>query len=127
VTVELRRAKQEREPGPRCPNCGTTYEEFRKRGRFGCQECYESFGPELDRLIKRVHGADQHRGKRPGARRRPQGAAGGGVAELRQALARAVAAEQYELAAELRDQMRALQEAAGTGDADGRSAGSEVR
>ena len=27
-----------------CPTCGTNYGQFRRQGRFGCPDCYETFG-----------------------------------------------------------------------------------
>ena len=48
-----------------CPNCGMTYEEFRKFGRLGCSECYEAFKMYLTTLLKKIHGSNQHLGKTP--------------------------------------------------------------
>lgn len=106
--------------GP-CAGCGMTYEEFRKIGRLGCAKCYEAFGPPLRRLLKRIHGADTHTGRGP----RPEAPAAvqtvqdtlaasptepsdvdqQNIDELRVALQEAVDAEQYERAADLRDQI----------------------
>jgi protein arginine kinase activator len=92
----------------RCPHCGMTYDEFRKGGRFGCPTCYEAFERQLDRLMKRIHGATVHRGKGlPPPRPQPQVTED--LAELRRQLAAAVAAEAYERAAEIRDRIRASQ------------------
>lgn len=49
----------------RCDNCGMTYSEFMKIGRFGCDKCYEKFRIMLDKSIKSIQGADTHTGKRP--------------------------------------------------------------
>ena len=27
----------------KCPNCGLTYQDFRRVGRLGCSECYQAF------------------------------------------------------------------------------------
>ena len=44
-------------PAPvRCEDCGLTYSQFSKLGRFGCSSCYKYFGERLDPLFKRVHG-----------------------------------------------------------------------
>jgi protein arginine kinase activator len=48
-----------------CSSCGTTYEEFLQKGRFGCSECYQCFSKQLDKMLKEIHGADIHTGKRP--------------------------------------------------------------
>jgi protein arginine kinase activator len=111
VTIELARAPETPESGVCCPNCAMTYADFRKRGRFGCHACYDSFGGELERLMRRIHGADQHCGKGlvPRLGSRP---AAVGLVELQHALAQAVASEAYEQAAQLRDRIRALESAA---------------
>ena len=48
-----------------CSSCGTTYEEFIQKGRFGCSECYRSFNGQLGKTLKSIQGAEQHTGKRP--------------------------------------------------------------
>ncbi|MDI3316720.1 MAG: UvrB/UvrC motif-containing protein [Bacillota bacterium] len=110
----------------RCPSCGTTYEEFARTSFLGCEECYTAFAPQLEPLLRKIQGADQHRGKRPVARsRRPragygqagaeagsqpvQGGAQERLARLRRQLEEAVQAEEYERAAELRDAIRKLE------------------
>lgn len=49
----------------RCKGCGMTYSEFQKSGRFGCNQCYNSFENFLNESLKRLHGSDTHIGKRP--------------------------------------------------------------
>ena len=49
----------------RCPTCGLTYNQFGKIGRFGCSDCYQTFGERLSPLFRRVHGHTKHRGKVP--------------------------------------------------------------
>ncbi len=100
----------------RCPHCGMSYDEFRKGGRFGCPTCYEAFERQLDRLMKRIHGATVHRGKGlPPPRPQPQVTED--LTELRRQLAAAVAAEAYERAAEIRDRIRAYQRRSAAGTA----------
>ena len=48
-----------------CSNCGTTYEEFIQKGRFGCPECYKNFSNQLGKTLKGIQGAEIHTGKRP--------------------------------------------------------------
>lgn len=50
-----------------CSNCGTTYDEFLRMGRFGCYKCYKSFDTDgrLARTLKGIQGAENHTGKRP--------------------------------------------------------------
>ncbi|MEY2734480.1 MAG: hypothetical protein RL340_1539, partial [Gemmatimonadota bacterium] len=101
---------------PRCAYCGTSLQEFRASGRLGCAHCYAAFDQSLRELLRRVHGATRHAGWRPvpaeaATAGRPDGA--GDLAArldaLRGELARAVAAEAFESAAALRDQIRALE------------------
>lgn len=91
-----------------CRTCGTTFAQFRQSGTLGCPDCYEAFEDQLAPLIERAqNGATHHGGKAP---RR----AGSSVdrqlkiQQLVKELDQAVAAEQYERAAKLRDRLRNL-------------------
>lgn len=92
-----------------CETCGMTYAEFRKRGLLGCPSCYEAFEAALMPLLSRAHeGADCHIGKVPrsaGATELRQQR----LLQLRRELDQAVAAEKYEAAARLRDQVRQME------------------
>ncbi len=94
--------------GPRCSHCGTTYEEFRKVGRFGCAHCYDAFAPQLKRLFKRIHGAQVHAGKGPAPAQQALDPSQE-LSQLRQELQDAVAQEAYERAADLRDRIAQLE------------------
>lgn len=48
-----------------CSKCGTTYEEFMQKGRFGCAQCYQSFKDQLGKTMKGIQGSEIHMGKRP--------------------------------------------------------------
>lgn len=52
-------------PSVTCESCGTTYEEFVQKGRFGCAHCYQSFHEQLGKTFKGIQGSDIHTGKRP--------------------------------------------------------------
>lgn len=93
----------------RCEKCGLTYAQFGKLGKFGCSECYKTFAERLDPIFKRVHGNTEHVGKIPKRM--------GGRVEykrtlerLRRELQRAIEQEEFEQAADLRDQIRDLQD-----------------
>lgn len=91
----------------RCAYCQTSLRDFRASGRLGCAQCYTAFEGALRELLRRVHGAARHRGHEYEAP-----AASSAVSELeqlRERLHQAVAAEEFELAATLRDQIRALE------------------
>lgn len=109
-----------------CPVCRLPYADFKNNGLLGCPHCYRAFEPQLAPLIERAHeGAVKHAGKSP--RRASAAPATGRLAGLsmeeraerlraiRKELDSAVAAEQYELAARLRDELRRLSDASSAG------------
>ncbi len=94
-----------------CPYCGLRLEDFRQTGRMGCPQCYVTFEGELRSLLRRLHGGTQHVGKvylppDPTEADRQQRLAG-----LRRKLDKAVQSEDFERAAQIRDQIRALEAA----------------
>lgn len=105
-----------------CPGCGMTFSRFRQIGTLGCPECYEAFETQLAPLIERAQNAAlHHRGKTP---RRAGGTVDRRVEvqQLVKELDEAVAAEQYERAAQLRDRLRGLDpETPGSHPADAKS------
>jgi protein arginine kinase activator len=110
-------AQMSKDPAPesepaasqQCSFCGLTFRDFRETGRLGCPHCYETYGPHLQRLLRRVHGGTQHVGKvylppDPSASELERR-----LEALRRKLNRAVEAEDFERAAELRDEIRSLE------------------
>ena len=102
-----------REPSPSdkqtCPNCQITFLEFRNTGRLGCPLDYEIFRDELMPLLENIHDDTRHCGKVP--RRAPRSSQRQTeMIDLRNKLKRAVAAEDYEEAARLRDQIKSLEQ-----------------
>jgi protein arginine kinase activator len=97
------------EPVPVCPECGITLPEFRAKGRFGCARDYEVFAEYLDPLFERIHDAQpaRHVGRLP--RASAEVARKLTVTELRKRLDAAVAEENYELAARIRDQINEIE------------------
>ncbi|MCH5585899.1 UvrB/UvrC motif-containing protein [Shimazuella sp. AN120528] len=94
---------------PRCATCGLTYNQFSKIGRFGCSDCFETFRDRLDPLLRRIHGSTTHHGKIP-ERTKGELKIKKDLEKLREQLARSVELEEFEKAAQLRDQIRSLQE-----------------
>lgn len=90
-----------------CPRCHTTWSQFSQTGHLGCPGCYEAFRKQLQPMLLQVHGRVQHAGRRP---LRTEGAQR--VRSLQEELAwqmeQAVALEDFETAAALRDRIRAL-------------------
>lgn len=91
-----------------CPNCGITFQEFRKQGRLGCPHDYVVFQKELYELLENIHGETQHVGKVPkrtpdDSRKQFQ------LIKLRNDLKTAVTDEMYEQAARIRDEIQTLE------------------
>lgn len=99
----------------KCPKCGITLAEFRKRGRLGCPHDYEAFAEELGSLLLKIHGSKEHRGRGP-ARSKKRQTQRQRVDALRRELDEAVRAEQYETAAGLRDRLKELEHPEQDGD-----------
>ena len=91
--------------GLSCPSCGIKYKEFRSGGRLGCPADYDVFQQGLMPLLDRIHGATQHRGKRP-CRQGSGHASLRHLIQLQRQLQGAVADERFEEAARLRDLIR---------------------
>ena len=94
--------------GVKCPSCGMTHEGFKTHGKLGCAECYRTFSKELETILKNVQGSTHHEGKFP----RRSGVVmyqKREVDKMRGMLNRAVAEENFELAAELRDRIHAME------------------
>lgn len=98
-----------------CPACGATLQDFRQTGRLGCARCYTTFEPPLRDLLRRLHGSTQHVGERYAAPPVAEPAEAAlatpdtRVSVLKEQLRRAVEAEDFELAAELRDRLKVLE------------------
>jgi protein arginine kinase activator len=91
-------------PSAKCGFCNTTFDIFSQTGKLGCPQCYDVFADQLANPIKRIHGSDRHIGKIP---KRKGGA--DKITTLKQKLEEAVAAEDYENAAKIRDEIRKLE------------------
>ena len=49
----------------RCPKCGNTYETIAKKGKVGCDKCYEVFYDNMRSSLQKIHGKVKHAGKAP--------------------------------------------------------------
>ncbi len=92
-----------------CQECGMTFLRFKQEGRLGCEACYEAFEKKLNPLIKKIQGNQQHLGKVPKRT--------GGVIhlkrqakQLKQKLQQLIEAEEFEAAANIRDEIRDIEE-----------------
>lgn len=99
----------ERNPaGVRCPVCGFSQADFKKTGRLGCSACYDTFAEGLSGMLKNMHRGTVHTGKVP-ARLAVSRRLNQELSKLREELDKAVASEQFEEAAGLRDRIRRLE------------------
>ncbi len=87
-----------------CQRCGTTPARFQQTGRLGCGQCYADLGAMIEPMLKRVQGRSRHIGRVPEGAKHPEPA--DPVLELRKQIADAVAKEDYETAAQLRDEIK---------------------
>lgn len=92
-----------------CPVCGQTFRGFRESGRLGCRHCYEAFADDLVPLLRKVQMGLAHHGKTPAGEKSPPSPVAD-IQRKREDLRAAVAGEDFELAARLRDEIRSLEE-----------------
>lgn len=101
----------------RCPQCGASFAEISESGKIGCAECYKVFLNQLLPTIRRIHGTAQHKGKSPGTSALRLVEPAGKIAvvkaspaeEKRKALQAAIERQDFERAAILRDEIKALE------------------
>lgn len=92
----------------KCEHCGFTIEDYRKVGRLGCSHCYVAFRGEILPVLAKMHSGVKHQGKVPTgmagviAKRQELG-------KLKDALAKAIATEDFEAAVGLRDSIKELE------------------
>lgn len=48
----------------KCEKCGLTFDEFIQEGRFGCDNCYNTFRNKLNHMLKNLHGSSSHIGRK---------------------------------------------------------------
>ena len=104
----------------RCATCGSSFEEIVRTGMVGCADCYETFYEKLLPSIQRIHGRARHAGKTP-----PQVVAAEQTAApkedaaptreqqieaLQKQMQQAIDSQNFEQAAVLRDNIKALRE-----------------
>ena len=115
----------------KCPKCGMNFIEFTKVGKFGCEECYDVFGPLIEDNMKKLHGSIEHKGKVYQSNIKSKASKKistksenekketsetkvetimDQIAELNRQLKEAIRTEDYEKAATIRDQVKALKE-----------------
>ncbi len=91
----------------KCPNCGFTQADFKKAGRLGCAECYNTFSDGLEALLKSMHKGTRHVGKAPSAQQQTRDFSEK-LKTLQKKLEKAVADEDFEQAAVVRDEIKLM-------------------
>jgi protein arginine kinase activator len=92
-----------------CNRCKMTFSQFKKIGRFGCSNCYRTFNSYITPILRRVHGGNTvHAGKIPKRiggdihiRKQIEG--------LKNKIHDFILQEEFEQAAEARDEIRSLE------------------
>ena len=103
----------------KCDGCGMTRRELATSGRAGCAKCYEVFSAELDKIIYGIHGNAKHTGALPGGhaehmeKQKKLDMLKKELESLKKEQQEAIAEQNYEKAAEIRDRIRALTENGG--------------
>jgi len=100
-----RRLPRETSPDVKCPHCGFTQADFKKAGRLGCSECYVTFAEGLEGLLKTMHKGIKHMGKVPQSLQQSRDLSEK-LKTLQKKLDKAVAEEDFEQAAQVRDEMK---------------------
>lgn len=95
----------------RCTKCGTSFEEIVHSGRVGCADCYTTFYDRLLPSIQRIHGKIKHSGKvstapveTPKIETTEEK-----IEKLKALMNEAVAKQEFEEAAKIRDEIKALE------------------
>ena len=91
----------------RCPDCNLSFKELASSGMAGCPSCYETFGKELEGTVHKLHGRTIHNGRVP-ARFRAKMEMKNRIEALEEEQKEAVRTENYERAAQIRDELRKL-------------------
>jgi protein arginine kinase activator len=96
--------------GMRCEQCGFTQSDFKKQGRFGCPQCYETFAATLEPMLDNMHKGTAHVGKVP-QRALERKTLHERLSTLESDLQDAIRSERYEEAARLRDEIHRVRQA----------------
>jgi len=105
----------------RCGKCGSSWNDITRDGRAGCADCYRTFYDRFQPSLQRIHGRIKHSGKVSGEiphTEKDSGTADGAnteretrlekISALKKRQDEAVAEQDFELAAKLRDEIRDL-------------------
>lgn len=89
-----------------CPDCGLTYKDFTASGMLGCSGCYAAFREKVEEVLLKRNGSVKYVSQpcEGGESRRSR------IRRLRSEMKTAIETENYEQAAQLRDEIHQLEE-----------------
>lgn len=104
-----------------CNECGMTYDEFVHTGKFGCANCYNTFSDKIDPILKNLHAANRHVGRKGKItktvlnktnmqKKETPETTVSKIDELKEELKQAIKEERYEDAAHIRDEIKKMEE-----------------
>lgn len=110
----------------RCPVCGASFRDISQSGKVGCAECYKVFHDQFLPSVQRIHGNTSHTGKVPTGmalqvvpesnlavakeEEKVESVNERRIRELKEQMQAAIAEQNFEQAAVLRDRIRALEQ-----------------
>lgn len=99
-----------------CPACGMTREDIMREGKLGCGQCYITFIDEIRPLLRKIHGNCLHHGSIPNTEavtpkeeKKSAAPEKSPLEALQEKMKEAIAKEDFESAAAIRDQIKELQ------------------
>lgn len=103
-----------RSQATRCEICGASYADITRTGMMGCANCYTIFADQLMPTIRRVHGNTTHCGKHSvfANKEKPvknENTVQNQLETLKAELQTAIANQEFEKAAELRDKIKEME------------------
>ncbi|MBQ2727479.1 MAG: UvrB/UvrC motif-containing protein [Clostridia bacterium] len=102
-------ARNQIQSGEKKCSCGMTLRELSANGMVGCPGCYDTFSRELAGTVQGIHGRNTHTGRVPAKFREKLGVKQK-IEALEQERQEAVRNENYERAAEIRDELKRLRD-----------------
>ncbi len=96
--------------GVRCEQCGFAQSDFKKHGRFGCPQCYETYKGMVEPMLDGMHKGTRHLGKVP-QRALARQSLHEHLNRLETDLNDAIKSERYEEAARYRDEIHQVKQA----------------
>lgn len=90
----------------RCHGCGKSFDEIVSDGKMGCAECYGVFYDKLLPSLRRIHGKSAYVGSKP--TKNDAASLQTEISRLKDNLAAAIEEQNFEYAAQIRDEINEL-------------------